>query len=139
MYRLPKEAEWEYACRNAAQTKEECSFDFYFQTGTNDLSSTQANFNGNYPGGNGAKGPCLGRMTKVGSYPPNRLGLYDLHGNVWQWCEDLYDNTGPGRVIRGCGWGDFGRNCRAAFRFRVAPSNRGNSLGVRLARVRAGA
>jgi len=67
-YRLPKRAEWEYACRNAAQTKEECSFDFYFANGTNDLSSNEANFDGNHPSGNGAKGKSLGRPTKVGSY-----------------------------------------------------------------------
>ncbi len=138
VYRLPTEAEWEYACRNAAQTKEECSFDFYFQTGTNDLSSTQANFHGDYPKGGGAKGPNLGRTTKVGSYAPNKLGLYDMHGNVWQWCEDVYDNKGPNRVFRGGCWGGFGQFCRAAARGSNTPSLRGSHVGLRLARVRAG-
>ncbi len=137
-YRLPKEAEWEYAYRNAAQSKEECSFDFYFQTGTNDLSSTQANFAGNYPAGNGAKGPYLGRTTKVGAYAPNKLGLYDMHGNVWQWCEELYDDKGPARVLRGGSWSCLGRYCRAACRYGRAPSDRLNGLGFRLARVRVG-
>ncbi len=138
VYRLPKEAEWEYACRNAAKSKEECSFDFYFATGTNDLSSTQANFDGRVPAGNGAKGPYLARTTKVGSYAPNKLGLYDMHGNVWQWCEDLYDDKGPARVFRGGSWGDVGRDCRAASRDRYAPSARDFLLGFRLARVRVG-
>ncbi len=138
VYRLPKEAEWEYACRNAAQSKEECSFDFYLQTGTNDLSSTQANFIGIYPAGNGSKGPNLGRTTKVGSYAPNKLGLYDMHGNVWQWCEDLYDDKGPARVIRGGCWIHSGLHCRAADRSGDAPSLRIHYLGFRLARVRVG-
>ncbi len=138
-YRLPKEVEWEYACRNAATSKEECSFDFYFEIGSNDLSSTQANFNGEYPARNGAKGPHLGRPAKVGSYAANKLGLYDMHGNVSQWCEDLYDNTGADRVIRGGSWDlGGGRICRAADRAGFAPSIRVSVLGFRLARVRAG-
>ncbi len=137
-YRLPKEAEWEYACRNAANTKEECSFDFYFATGTNDLSSKQANFRGQFPGGNGAKGPDLDRPQPVGSYPPNRLGLHDMHGNIWQWCDDWYDTTGTARVIRGGSWDDGGQDCWAAKRNKDAPSHRLRDLGVRLARVRAG-
>ena len=90
LYRLPSEAEWEYACRGGATSEEECSYHFYFAKPTNDLSSKQANFNGDYPFGKADKGPYLGRTTKVGSYPPNKLGLYDMHGNVWQWCEDLW-------------------------------------------------
>jgi formylglycine-generating enzyme required for sulfatase activity len=136
-YRLPKEAEWEYACR-VATTKEQCSFDFYFAKPTNDLSSKEANFRGEYPAGNGAKGAYLERTTRVGSYAPNKLGLYDLHGNVWQWCEDSYDNTGSARVIRGGGWYDFGQFCRAADRYGRAPSIRSFSVGFRLARVPSG-
>ncbi len=133
-YRLPKEAEWEYGCRNAAG-KENSAFDFYLMKGTNDLTSTEANFNGEYPGGNGAKGKYLGRLTKVGSYPANKLGLYDMNGNVWQWCEDLYDNTGPCRVFRGGGWSRAARRCRAASRSRDAPSDRYCVLGFRVSRV----
>ncbi len=138
-YRLPKEAEWEYACRNAVQTKEECSFHFYFAKGTNDLSSNEANFVGNKPAGNGAKGKSLGRTTTVGSYGGNKLGLYDMHGNVWQLCDDLWDAAGSDRVIRGGSWNCIGLLCRAEIRGRNAPSYRGDGgLGFRLARVPSG-
>src|SRR5207237_5434901 len=85
LYRLPTEAEWEYACRGGAISEEECSYHFYFAKPTNDLSSKEANFNGEFPFGKADKGPYLGRTTKVGSYAPNKVGLYDMHGNVWQW------------------------------------------------------
>jgi formylglycine-generating enzyme required for sulfatase activity len=134
-YRLPKEAEWEYACRGGATTKEECSFDFYFVKGTNDLSSKEANFQGEFPAGKGAKGQFLGRPTKVGSYVSNKLGLYDMHGNVGQWCEDLYDNTASYRVVRGGSWGYDAGGCRAANRGGGTPGNRYYDFGFRLARV----
>jgi formylglycine-generating enzyme required for sulfatase activity len=138
LYRLPSEAEWEYACRGGATSKEACSYDFYFAQPTNDLSSKQANFNGEFPAGQAAKGPYLGRPMKVGSYAPNKWGLYDMHGNVWQWCSDLYDATGSGRVIRGGGWNFYGQDCRAADRNWGAPTSRDNYLGFRLARVLSG-
>ena len=137
-YRLPKEAEWEYACRGAATSKEECSFDFYFAKGTNDLSGNQANFHAEFPAGNGKKGEFLNRPTMVGQYPPNKLGLYDMHGNVWQWCEDLYPDKGSVRVFRGGSWRIVGQFCRAAAHGGGATSSRSNALGVRLARVLAG-
>jgi uncharacterized protein (TIGR02996 family) len=132
VYRLPTEEEWEYACRGGASSQEDCSFDFYLDQPTNDLSSTQANFNGNYPAGSAAKGPHLGRTTKVGSYPPNRLGFYDLHGNVWEWTDSV---VGSDRVLRGGGWSNYGTSCRAAHRYRRAPADRSRDLGFRLARV----
>ena len=91
-------------CRGGATSEEECSYHFYFAKPTNDLSSKEANFNGNFPFGKADKGPYLGRTTKVGSYAPNKVGLYDMHGNVWQWCEDLCGKRGSVRVFRGGGW-----------------------------------
>ena len=133
-YRLPREAEWEYACRGGATSEEECSYHFYFAKPTNDLSSKEANFDGNSLFGKADKGPYLGRTTKVGSYVPNKLGLYDMHGNVWQWCEDLYDGDSV-RVLRGGSWDTDGARCQAALRGSAAPSGRFISVGVRLARV----
>jgi len=126
-YRLPTEQEWEYACRGGPMNDTaESAFNFYFEKPTNGLSKDLANFNGS----------GVQRPSKVGSYPPNRLGLYDMHGNVWEWCEDLVDpKGGPDRVFRGGSWSGVAVNCRAANRGWLAPSTRNNSLGFRLARV----
>jgi formylglycine-generating enzyme required for sulfatase activity len=134
LYRLPTEAEWEYSCRGGATSLEECSYHFYFDKPTNDLSSEQANFKGNFPFGKAPKGKYLARPTRVGAYPPNKLGLCDMHGNVWQWCADLFPG-GSDRVFRGGSWVEIGQLCRAAIRYRFAPPYRLNYLGFRLARV----
>lgn len=133
-YRLPTEAEWEYACRGGATSEEECSNQFYLDKPTNDLSSKQANFDGNYPAGNASKGKCVERPTRVGAYPPNKLGLCDMHGNVYQWCADAA-SVGSDRVIRGSSWYSNGSSCRAALRIYFAPTHRRLILGFRLARV----
>ena len=128
-YRLPSEAEWEYACRGGATSEEECSYHFYFAKPTNDLSSKEANFKAD-------KGPYLGRTIKVGSYAPNKVGLYDMHGNVSQWCEDLLEKGGSDRVLRGGCWLTAGTNCQAANRARGTPAvRRQGNVGFRLARV----
>jgi formylglycine-generating enzyme required for sulfatase activity len=124
---LPTEAEWEYACRGGATSEEECSYQFYFDKPTNDLSYEQANFNVDQ-----------GRTTRVGAYPPNKLGLCDMHGNVFQWCADLWDLKQGGasdRVIRGGCWIHDASFCRAAFRVGFSPTFQLSRLGFRLARV----
>jgi formylglycine-generating enzyme required for sulfatase activity len=138
VYRLPTEAEWEYACRGGVTYQEDCAFDFYCAQPSNELSSAQANFDGKWPAGHAAKGKRVGRTTKVGSYPPNRLGLYDMHGNVWEWCEDHSKATGSPRVFRGGAWYNAGRDCRASIRAGDEPSTQDRSLGVRLVAVPSG-
>ncbi len=144
VYRLPTEAEWEYACRAGTKTP--------FHYGDS-LSSKQANFSGGFPYGGADKGPFLMRTAKVGTYAANAFGLYDMHGNVWEWCQDWYDENyyknspkedPPGsaqtsdRVVRGGSWYFFGRFCRSAYRCRIEPGYRLNYLGFRVAAVQSG-
>lgn len=134
LYRLPTEQEWEYACRGGATTEEECSYHFYFDKPTNDITAHQANVRGNGPRGLPVQGPYVGRPTKVGSYPPNKLGLYDMHGNMWQWTGS--EHPGGGKwVFRGSGWGYDGEASRAANRGGGRASKQSAGLGFRLARV----
>src|SRR5262249_55210382 len=114
LYRLPTVAEWEYACRGGATSEEECSYHFYFAKPTNDLSVEQANFNGNLPMNNAPSRKYLGRTTRVGAYPANKLGLCDMHGNVWQWCADA-SPEGSYRINRGGSWYYGVGNCQAAY------------------------
>ncbi|PSB53611.1 protein kinase [filamentous cyanobacterium Phorm 6] len=94
-YRLPSEAEWEYACRAGTTTP------FHFgDTVTPDL----VNYNGNYPYGTAPKGIYRETTTAVGSFPPNSFGLYDMHGNVWEWCQDIYHDNYNGAPIDGSAW-----------------------------------
>ncbi len=132
LYRLPTEAEWEYACRGGATSEEECSYHFYFDQPTNDLSSERANFNGNYPGGNAPKGKYLARTTRVGAYPSNKLGLCDMQGNVAQWCADA---VGTMRALRGGPWLGYAKDCQATSRAAIGPDGRDYLLGFRLVRV----
>ncbi len=135
LYRLPTEVEWEYACRGGPVSRDLSAFHFYFDKPTNDLSSELANFQGNHPAGQARKGKYLERTSQVGLYPGNALGLYDMHGNVWDWC---HDDESPGQVFRGGGWYNFGALCRAANRRRGRPKCRFRDLGFRLARVPSG-
>jgi formylglycine-generating enzyme required for sulfatase activity/tRNA A-37 threonylcarbamoyl transferase component Bud32 len=141
--RLPTEAEWEYACRGAARlpggtmSPLECSWDFYFDRPAKMLGAEQANFDGRFPHGGAGAGPYLQRTSRVGQYPPNSLGIHDLHGNVWEWCQDAEDG-GSFRVIRGGSWYHPGNRCRAAARARREPSGRYSFLGCRLVRALSG-
>jgi formylglycine-generating enzyme required for sulfatase activity len=138
VYRLPTEAEWEYACRGGA--REATPFHF-----GKTLSSLQANFNGNRPYGSADKGPYLQRTTKVGSYEANAFGLYDMHGNAREWCADRYgpypkdkqtDPQGPEkggrRVLRGGSWLSNGHICRVAHRSTSVPGNHSSVIGFRV-------
>jgi len=142
-YRLPTEAEWEYACRAGTTTP------FHFGE---TISTKQANYDGNFAYGNGKKGVGRWKTTPVGSFPANAWGLHDMHGNLWQWCQDrvgddlnrdeeypkndVTDPQGPekelNRVLRGGSWFSYPEDCRAAFRLRFMPGYRYNHCGVRL-------
>ncbi len=132
VYRLPTEAEWDYACRGGATSEEECSYRFYFDKPTNDLSSEQANFQGEYPFGQAPKGPNLGRTTRVGAYPSNKLGLYDMHGNVFQWNDTNFGGVYP---VHGGSWYCNGLRCQPWVPQLLSPGARIGDLGFRLARV----
>jgi formylglycine-generating enzyme required for sulfatase activity/tRNA A-37 threonylcarbamoyl transferase component Bud32 len=129
VYRLPTEVEWEYACRGGSmKDKSESAFYFYFEKPANLLLPGQANF---YH----AKSPK--RPSKAGSYKPNRLGLYDMVGNVWEWCQDgvTEDKGASLGVLRGGGFSHEPNDCRAARRSTSSLLYRDNSLGLRVARV----
>ncbi|MCD6328514.1 formylglycine-generating enzyme family protein [bacterium] len=132
IYRLPTEAEWEYACRAGTTTR--------FNTGDSDSELGRAGW---YAGNSRRK------THDVGQKAPNAWGLFDMHGNVWEWCSDWYgedyygsspgvDPTGPGsgsrRVIRGGSWYNLARYCRSAARYRYDPRYRYFNIGLRVAR-----
>jgi len=139
--RLPSEAEWEYAARAGTTTP------FYFGE---TISTDQANYDGNYTyGSSGKKGVYRGQTTDVGSFPPNAFGLYDMHGNVWEWCQDTHGKYGETptdgsafsgggslRVLRGGGWNCAPRDMRSADRHGLDHAYRDGSIGFRLVRTK---
>lgn len=142
-YRLPSEAEWEYAARAGTTT----AFSF-----GDSLSSNQASFDGRSPYGNGAKGDYKGKTMPVGSYQPNAWGLYDMHGNVWEWVEDIYNengyaglpsdgsaNTSKGdtfsRVARGGAFDSEANSTRLSYRDRKSANFRSVQFGFRIIAV----
>ena len=142
---LPSEAQWEYACRAGTKTP--------YNFGSK-LNGDKANCDGHLPYGTKEKGKYLEKTAVVKSYEPNAWGLYDMHGNVSEWCQDWYDGdyyrespaqnppgpAGPGsnwsRVNRGGSWDDMAEFCRSAYRASAVPGYRSDTLGLRLALVR---
>jgi formylglycine-generating enzyme required for sulfatase activity len=141
-YRLPTEAEWARACRGGVQQSQPFSFG-------PTLTAHQANIVGTTPYGKAKKSPSLGRTTTVASYPANQFGLYDMHGNVGEWCADWYDDTPPGspdravvnpmgpkagedKVIRGGACLAAAHSARSASRAYAPPHFRAGYIGFRV-------
>ncbi len=135
--RLPNEAEWEYACRAGTTTP----FAFGQQ-----ITPAQVNYHGGYPYGDGRQGPYREQTVPAASLPANPWGLFEMHGNVWEWCADWYAEYpderqvdpigakyGKQRVLRGGTWSDPGRYARSANRSRIEPAYRPRSSGFRIA------
>ena len=135
-FSLPTEAEWEYACRAGSDSA------YHFG---DCLNGDQANCDGNFPFGTSRTGENFGKTREVGAYPANAWGLFDMHGNVYEWTLDVYaeyptDDVvdyarragGVGRVYRGGSWLSFAVNCRAADRQWKEPDVRARNLGARL-------
>jgi formylglycine-generating enzyme required for sulfatase activity/serine/threonine protein kinase len=140
-YRLLTEAEREYLTRGGSMTP--------FWWGSS-ISTTQANYDGNYSYSGGAKGEWRKKTVAVDSFKPNPWGFYNVHGNVWEWVEDCWHGNYQGapvdgsawttgecedRVLRGGGWSVNPWSVRSAFRYRFAPSNRFSAYGFRVARA----
>jgi formylglycine-generating enzyme required for sulfatase activity len=135
-YRLPTEAEWEYACRAGTTTP------YHFGA---TLAVEQANYNGNFVYGPGKTGSFREKTMPVGSFPANAFGLHDMHGNVWQWCQDWHGGyargdaadpqgpkTGTTRIQRGGSWSSHPIFCRSANRNFADPASRTEYAGLRV-------
>ena len=136
---LPTEAQWEYACRAGTTTP--------FSFGEN-ITPEQVNYNGEYPYAGGKKGMYRKQTVEVKSLPCNNWGLYQMHGNVWEWCADWYGEivtytgvnptgaaSGEDRVCRGGSWFYDGRFARSADRSGSTPASRGDDHGFRFSQV----
>ena len=153
-YGLPTEAQWEYAARGCVGSGESTDMASCLHTMTafnlgDNISTDQVNYDGRYPYNNGSKGEYRGQTVKVSSLAnANDLGLYDMHGNVWEWVEDRYgeyssshvidpkgSTSGPTRVLRGGSWSNKARNVRSTYRSRWRPGYRNYVVGLRLMRT----
>lgn len=136
---LPTEAQWEYACRAGTQTP--------FSTGEQ-LTTEQANYDGNYPYNDGPKGEYREKTVVVDAFTPNPWGLMQMHGNVWEWCKDGFseykspmqvdpvaDPDSELRPLRGGGWIYFGRGCRSADRLAYRRGDASFNFGLRVTQV----
>ena len=149
-YRLPTEAEWEYACRAGTTTRYSSGDDPETLAKVGNVADATAK--SQFPDWTGTIKASDGYVftSPVGSFQPNAFGLYDMHGNPWQWCADWYDEsyyakspvddpsgptTGSDRVGHGGGWYDHAGGCRSAFRYGRTPEDRNRDLGFRVSRV----
>jgi formylglycine-generating enzyme required for sulfatase activity len=138
VYRLPSETEWEYVCRAETTTP--------FAFGET-LATEIANYRAEYTYANGSKGKYRGQTVEVGNFLPNAWGVYDMHGNVWEWCEDAwrdnysnksidssahFNNSTQKRVARGGSWDNYPWDCRSAMRSYFPRNNYGYYLGFRI-------
>ena len=139
---LPSEAQWEYACRAGTTTA--------FSFGEN-ITAEQVNYDGSKPYAGAEKGEYREKTVAVKSLPANPWGLYEMHGNVWEWCQDEWcedlgkeavrdpvntstkpnDDAGVSRVLRGGSWFDFGGHCRSALRGSRSADGRSRRIGFR--------
>jgi formylglycine-generating enzyme required for sulfatase activity len=145
-YRLLTEAEWEYAARGVTKTSEPST---PFFTGAT-ISFKQANYDANFTYGPGSQGSYRQKTSDVGSFPRNSFGLYDMHGNVWEWVQDCYTPSYEGapsdgsavaagkcdlRILRGGAWNYYPKLLRSAYRYSTPPEVRLNNFGFRVARA----
>jgi formylglycine-generating enzyme required for sulfatase activity len=136
-YKLPSEAQWEYACRAGTTTP------FYFgESITPDL----VNCDGEYAYAAAPKGQYREQTTDVGTFPPNAFGLYDMHGNVWEWCEDDWQENyinapingsalisrSKRKLVRGGSWYRYPEDCRSAYRTYNLLGSNGYAIGFRV-------
>jgi formylglycine-generating enzyme required for sulfatase activity len=141
-FRLPTEAEWEYACRAGSAT--------LFSFG-DVISTERANYDGRYTYRNSPRGVYRHKTTPAGTFPANAWGLCDMHGNVWEWCQDWFDiayyQTSPvddppgppmgvARVLRGGSCFYAPQPCRSAYRYYTEPTNHHRDYGCRVVMVR---
>jgi uncharacterized protein (TIGR02996 family) len=137
VYRLPTEAEWEHACRAGTRTP------FWFGES---ISSWQANFDSRSPYGGPEEATYRGSTSRVGLFDANPFGLYDVHGNVWEWCQDWYASSyaeggknpqgpvrGDHKVMRGGSWDSTGLGCRSGHRGMSVYPSRASTNGLRVA------